>query len=551
MAGFLEESTILHAHRHLGESRFLSQRDLEAFTPFVTVQHAGAIPRSDLEAEDARALARVAPVTDPRLERVRAQQFLRFGVVRRDVRYEMCGTTGTVALSGAKLVGARGPRALGPIHRRLMLLAVAVVGLVIVASAWHSAFAGPTIYFAGTNSLIGWVLTFSVGAALLAANGGLRRLRPGFRWWPSSPLERAFAMAFLVMFISAPLIALARRPTVAEARAAITAGDLEKAGIVVEALKAARPSDEVTSVSDELTIATAERLSGDERIAKLDEAATHPGPRAEDARKRAQQARIEAVRAILAAKRPADALARLDAWASELATATDAPELRAQADELTATQCPDAACRFLATRSAEAAHTSPARAQAVARAREDLLAALQPREAAEADPLVRIRALRVAAAMGSTVKAASPDDELSQRASGALSAVSAELAKIRLVGAPAALVDEVLGRPQAGSPLTGWPELEGVAVYSAESGGRCAGLYVVGATKEGRALSGKDRGLTRLLAQATGSASAAVQARPKSGKEHDVSRWSDGGTPVMARWSGETLMELRIGAAPP
>ena len=43
-----------------------------------------------------------------------------------------------------------------------------------------------------------------------------------------------------------------------EARAAIVAGDLERAGILVEALQATRSSTEVTEVSDELTIAVAE-----------------------------------------------------------------------------------------------------------------------------------------------------------------------------------------------------------------------------------------------------------------------------------------------------
>jgi hypothetical protein len=260
---------------------------------------------------------------------------------------------------------------------------------------------------------------------------------------------------------------------------------------------------------------------------------------------------VEAVRALLAAQREGDALARLDGWTRELAPVAEAPELRAEANDQKAAHCPDAACRFLAARAAEAAHASPARAHAVARAREGLVAALQPREAADPDQLVRVRALHAAAEMGSAIKAAKPDEDLVQRASTAVAAYNAELTKVRLVGAPTSLVDEVLARPKSGSALTGWPELHGVAVYVAESGGRCAGLYVVGAAKDARPLSGKQPALARLLAQATGSASAGIQARPRGGKTHETTRWNEGGTPVVARWHGETLMELRIGAATP
>jgi hypothetical protein len=76
-------------------------------------QRGGPVPLEALE-EDAESRAKIAPAVDARLERVRGQQFLTFGVVRRDVRYEMCGTTGKVTLSGANLLGASTPKALRP-----------------------------------------------------------------------------------------------------------------------------------------------------------------------------------------------------------------------------------------------------------------------------------------------------------------------------------------------------------------------------------------------------------------------------------------------------
>ncbi len=64
-------------------------------------------------------------------------------------------------------------------------------------------------------------------------------------------------------------------------------------------------------------------------------------------------------------------------------------------------------------------------------------------------------------------------------------------------------------------------------------------------------MSGREPGLRRLLVQATGRSTAAIPPRPKSPKAQEVSRWNEGTTPVLARWNGEALMELRIGAAAP
>ncbi len=551
VAAFRGESPILLAHRHLREHRVLSPGDLKHFVPFVTVQHAGPIPIHALEAADAEALAQIAPAIDPRLERVRAQQFLTFGVVRRDVRYEMCGTTGTVALSGATLLGANTPDAVRPIHRRLMILAAATLILIVLTSSLHSSFRGPTMYFAASNSWLTTVLFLGVLAAIVAASGALRRLRPGFRWWPSNRFEQVFAAVFIAAFASVPLIWLVARPSVSEARTAFVAGDLERAGIVVEALKATRSSAEATDVSDALTIAAADRLSGDERIAKLDEAAGHPGTQAGEARDRARKARVDVVQAALAAKQPAEALKRLDGWSSELANAPEAPELRAQANDQKAVSCVDVACRFFTTRAADAAHTSPVRSQALSTARQQVLAALEPKEASDPAALTHIRALRAAAELGRVVLEATPDAELSEKATAATGAVDAELSKVVLIGATVALVNEVLDRPQPGSPLTGWHELEGVAVYPAEVAGHCSGLYVVGAAKGARSLSWKEPGLRRLLAQATGRSPVVIQARPKSSREQESSTWTEGTTPIVARWNSEGLIELRIGAAAP
>jgi hypothetical protein len=512
VATFLRETPLLTPHGYLREQRFLGDRDLACFNPFVTIEHPGPIPHDELAREDADDLARISPRIDPRLERVRAQQLLRFGVVRRDVRYEMCGTTGTITLSGATLLGSSSKDALRPIHLRLALLAVVGVILIGLASYWGSTFSGPTEYFATSNRRITVVLIISVVAAVAAASTTLRRLRPGFRWWPSTRFERVSAAVFVAAFASAPLLAFISRPTAAEVRAGIAAGDLERATLVLEALKATRASEDVRALREELVLAEAERLTGYERIAKLEEAAALPGPHTGEERGRA---------------------------------------LRAEAYDQTAAACKDVVCRFVAARSADAAQASPARAEALSAARQEVLAALDPKEASDPDALRRLRALRAAASLGGAVLAAAPDEELSKKATAAAATVDAELSKVLLIGAPVALVNEVLARPTDGSPLTGWRELEGVAVYPADIADRCTGLYVVGAAAGLRSLLGKEPGLRRLLAQATGRPAAAIPGRPKSPKQHDVSTWTEGSTKVSARWSGEVLMELRIGDAAP
>jgi hypothetical protein len=176
---------------------------------------------------------------------------------------------------------------------------------------------------------------------------------------------------------------------------------------------------------------------------------------------------------------------------------------------------------------------------------------LEPKDEADPTALKRIQALRVAAELGKAVLDATPDAELSEKATAATAAVDSELSKVLLIGAPVALVNEVLDRPEAGSPLSRWRELEGVAVYPADIAGRCAGLYVVGTTKGSRSLSGKEPGLQRLLMQATGRPTVVIPSRPKSLKDQETSTWTEGTTPVVARWHGEALMELRIGSVVP
>ena len=149
----------------------------------------------------------------------------------------------------------------------------------------------------------------------------------------------------------------------------------------------------------------------------------------------------------------------------------------------------------------------------------------------------RIRALRSRRPPGRRrlILTSGPDPELSEKATAVTGLVEAELSKVVLLGAPPALVDEVLGRPRAGSPLVSWRELEGVDVYGAAAAARCTGHYVVGASSGARSLAGKEPGLLRLLSQATGRPLKGIQPPLKSAKEHETSRWARTGPDAGAR----------------
>jgi hypothetical protein len=547
---FVDDRGLSAGPPELREQRFLSERDLAPFTTIATAQRSGPLATGDLEPEDEALVARVTPVVDPRLERVTAQQFVRFGAVCRAVQYEMCGVVGTVSLWGESLQGALTPDAVGPVRRRLVLLGAMAVVAAGAAMAWHGAFAGPTTYFARSNAVTGWVALLGVIAAVLAMGEVLRRLRPGRRFWPSRRLDAIAGVAAALAFAAVPVVQALSRPTIAVVRTAIGTGDLAHARLAVDALVATRPSPEVAQVADELAITEADRLEKPARIAELDRVAKHDGAAAEMARGLARAARLDVVREHLAQKRPAAALTQLDLWSVELEGAGEAPELRAQAYDQRMAACPDVACRFVAARAAAGARPTPARSEAVARARAALTPVLRP-ATADLGAADRLAALREAARVAGVLRASGPEPELTGQLDEATAALDAQLATLRLIDSDATLVEEFLLRPALGSTSTGLRGLDGVAVHVAESAGRCAGLYVVGATRDARSLAGKGAALQYLVGKATGRAAARIPSAPSAGGGAAVSRSIEGGTPIVARWDGDSLMELRIGAAQP
>ncbi|XYI02573.1 hypothetical protein ACMHYB_23590 [Sorangium sp. So ce1128] len=545
------DSPIINAHPQLLEERFLQPSDLEAFTLFASAEGPGSIAGGRLSPEDNRMLRRHTPALDPRLEQIQAQQLLRLGVVRRDVHYEMCGTEGTVVLSGARLTGASTQNAVGPIRRRLILWGVASCVLLIGGTWYMSALFGPTNYFRSINRTIAFSSLTGMAASIVAVGGLLRAFRPGFRFWPLGIVTQLATVISVAAFLLCPMIGYFGRPSTEELRGAVAAGNYEHARLVAEALAAAEPSKQAADAIDELDLVEAERLSGDARLAKLDAIAARGGSHADRAKASAKRARVEAIEVALQASRTAAAVDLLTRWSSELSDAPELGELKARAFEAQGANCSDDLCRFGAARAANTARSSPGRAASLDKTRRKAIEGLDARTAPASDPLSRVRWLRSLSKLAATAQElAEGDTEVQQKADAASAWARAELGKMALVGAPVPVVDELLERG-AGSASTGWADLKGVSVYAAKVGGVCTGLYVVGATSGARSLQGNEQGLQRLLAQATGRPGATLHARATSSKTHEVSRWAEGSTPVMARWNDSALMELRIGRANP
>lgn len=159
----------------------------------------------------------------------------------------------------------------------------------------------------------------------------------------------------------------------------------------------------------------------------------------------------------------------------------------------------------------------------------------------------RLRTLREDAEK--TLVVAGDDSELKGKADAAVAISDSERAKVPLLGADEAVVDDVLGvGTDHGANMMLVSLAGGVSVYRVHDAlRRCMGIYVVGSRKGARAINGKDWTAARILSQAVGHSSTIK----KPVGSATVTRWAEGPFPVVARWEGGDLVELRVGDAAP
>jgi hypothetical protein len=347
------------------------------------------------------------------------------------------------------------------------------------------------------------------------------------------------------------ILALRARPSVDEAQRALAAGDIDRADIVAQALSSTLgQTRDVQELGDSVLLAKAKTATGDAKLHDLDKVASNHGTRAAEASAKARAERLSEVATLAAQSKPDVALSAFDNWFSgEWQNDQGLAEVRAQLEDSAYALCGDDFCRLRAARAAQLVPTA-ARTARVSEVRNRLLANLAYDAKPGETSLAHVQRLRTLGQVSEKTRAVAGDDsELAGKANAAVTICDSERAKVPLLGADESVVDDVLGVGADQGANTMLVSLAGgVSVYRVHDAlRRCMGIYVVGASKGARAINGTDWSAARILSQAVGHSSTI---RKPVGSA-TVSRWAEGPFPVVARWEGSNLIELRVGDATP
>ncbi len=546
-------SPVVVAHRALGEARPLRVEELTAFAVTGSAEARGPLDASVLTPDDHAFIAERARI-DQRLERITHQQFLRLAVVRRDATYEMCGTEGTLVLSGTPLAGARTAAAVRPIRRRLIVWGVLFVLLVLALAGLRSAvLGGASAYFASARQWTAGLWAFSALLAVPALGGLLRAWRGGFRKHRFRGYEKGFAAVALVAAVAMAGLGAFIRPTLGELRSALSAGDTGRAREVIDALKETEGArGAVSEAEDAVMLAEADKASTDARLELLDKVAARSGTKAAEAAQTARRVREDEIRRLIAAEKSTEAIAAVARWFPPNGPRDpDVLELLAQAHDVAAKQCADDPCRYAARAAAESSLTTPARAAAVSEARAQLTASLtaEPPSAGALERLQHFRTLGEVAEKTRDVAIA--DANLAEIARAASERAVTERSKVAIIGAEKPVAAELLGELRdrdGGIAVATFDAVDVHAVF--DNKGRVRGLYAVGHSAEH---SSQGRTIDALVASRLGSQAVGRSVEVRNPSEETISnvRWSEGKVRIVARWYDGALRELRIGDAEP
>lgn len=529
-------------HPALGEHRRLERGELSAFEILDEEVSSG-------ESRQHHQLPSAPPAFDRRLERIEETQYLRLAVARRDVVYAMCGAIGRVTLSGTTLAGERTPGAVRPIKRRLVIwpALVAPVALVAVLLRWQ--LVGSSRYFESAQSWSLWTALGAVACAVPAAGTILRLWLGGLRFHRPSRALLAFGGVVLSLGCIAA-IGLFSRPSQADVRGALAAGNVVHARTILEGLKEFSESGrrDVLELEDQVMLAEAATEQGQARIALLDAVAARRGTAAAEAAASARRERMSQIGRLVQAKDSAGALAAIDKWFPR-DTSVEVAEERARAHELRDAACVNDPCRLAASVAANGARTTPDREARVSAMRAKIVGALSVERVTEKPVLPRLQqAQELHAFATSTLKIVKTDEEVRTRAQAAIAFVERERAKVPLLGMSLEVANELLGpnkTNELGIPMF---YLDGATVFLAMSkSGTCRGVYAIGSLLARRAFNSSKWHAERILSQVLGRP--VVIKVPPSGAT--ISKWSVGGVPIVARWRLGRVVELRIGDAQP
>jgi hypothetical protein len=541
-----QRSPITLAHKGFDERRPLTRDELSPFSVIEEKYGQGASDLRDL-GDPYRQLPQAhRAAIDRRLEQIQSQQYLRLAVVRRDVTYQMCGTSGTVVLSGKTLLGATTAEAARPIRRRLYAWA-GLVGLVAVAGAvLRAAFIGSSGYFDDARPSSSLLLVAGVATAVPAFGTLLRAWRGGARFHKVSRLTLAMAGSTALALLGIAVVGLATRPSQAEVRAALSAGDVGRARVVVEALRERETGEELLDLEDRVALAEAGHRIGQDRLKLLDRVAHRKGAASAEAATAARNERLSQIRSLVKARDKRAALAALDEWFRGDASA-EVSEERARAYEAGEQACTVDTCRWIAAVNANAARTTDARAAQVAASRAKVWEGLAQEQVYEKSALPRLKQARLLMERASAALEAGVNDaEMSDRAAAAIKLGQAERRKIPLLGMDLDVARELMGSSKLTQSGAAVFTLDGVDAYAnVDKAGRCTGIFAVGSAPGSRVFKSETWSAPRLLSQALGRP---IAIPPPSAP---VAQWYDGGMPIVVRWRGGEIVELRVGDAMP
>lgn len=547
-----ENSPLAVTHQQLRMPRVLGPRGVGAFTMKTEVHADGPLPLDGLSLESRAVVQRELAALDQRLERVVWQQYMCLAVVRRDVTYQMCGTTGRVEVSGPPLTVGSTREGMQPILRRRMLWPVSVVLLGIGGAILAASAVGKSVYFGPSNDIVSMLW---LGATLFSIpwmGGLLRAWRPVVRVRGVRPVEIGFGVMWALMLAAIAIVGVVSRPEAREVDAALVAGDVGRARIVLDALiERESESASLRELEDAVLMAEAEAAEGEDRLAKLDAVSSRDGARASVASARAHAERLAKIRELVRSGRADEAIDAIDH--DFAATWSDDPEIaeeRAQAEELRAGQCSDDPCRLVARRAAMQAHDTPARTEAVTELRDRLLIALAiERDAAGLAPAERVRTSDEIASLAGQALASNLDDEAIAAAATAAEAWAAgERAAVPILGADLDTLRALFPGIHASSTTMASVSLEGAELFfNLDAKGECRGVYAVGPTRH-RELDAPRWSAAAILSQTFGRP---VKLVPRTVAGATSNTWKEGKTKIVARWRGRVPIELRIGDARP
>lgn len=229
-------------------------------------------------------------------------------------------------------------------------------------------------------------------------------------------------------------------------------------------------------------------------------------------------------------------------------------ELRALVQDQAFEGCATDLCRLKTARKALSFATSPEPLQRVNASRENVLVSLSYQPNRDDQVLARLKRLRDIEQVATELGGQEGDSELAGRVHAAQETVQRERDRVPLIGADAAVLGELIGAAtDRGASILRFED-KAVSLYANMRSGRCVGTYIVGSSNTQRALNDPARSKTaaRLLSQSFGSeVPLPEQSGGLSARNSSISRSRIGVVPLVARWNGTALIELRIGEAQP